>query len=40
MQQRNADCFLITYGKSAPMGLAPEASKQMILYLYSFSVYT
>lgn len=30
-------CFLITY---APLGLASAASKQMILYLYSFSGYT
>lgn len=30
-------CFLITY---APLGLASAASKQMILYLSSFSGYT
>lgn len=35
MQQGNGSCFLIPYGKSVPMRLAPAASKQMIMYFFS-----
>lgn len=35
MGQEDNGCFLIPYGKSAPMGLAPAASKQMIMYFFS-----
>ena len=37
MEQESAGYFLITYGKPAPMGWAPAASEQMIVYLCSFS---
>ena len=29
-------CFLITFGKLVPMGLAPTTSKQKILYIFVF----